>query len=160
MAVWACPSEPEITHQNASSRQLLVTVRRPGFARFLRNWKSANAGQYQASPVLTSSPLVKMRVTYPIEGTKAEERWKLLSLRHLPARLNAEEAGWLLGFTKEEITSLWPRRFSSLSEIQASNGRNRFRPQKSSVSEKPRPGLIKNEGGDPLLVGAQSWRTH
>jgi hypothetical protein len=47
-----------------------------------------------------------MRVTYPIEGTKAEERWKLLSLRHLPARLNAEEAGWLLGFTKEEITIL------------------------------------------------------
>jgi hypothetical protein len=67
-----------------------------------------------------------MRVTYPIEGTKAEERWKLLSLRHLPARLNAEEAGWLLGFTKEEITSLWPRRFSSLSEIQASNGRKSF----------------------------------
>ena len=51
-----------------------------------------------------------MRVTYPIEGTKAEERWKLLSLRHLPARLNAEEAGWLLGFTKEEITILMAKK--------------------------------------------------
>jgi len=67
-----------------------------------------------------------MRVTYPIEGTKAEERWKLLSLRHLPARLNAEEAGWLLGFTKEEVTILVAKKLLKPLGNPAINGRKSF----------------------------------
>lgn len=35
--------------------------------------------------------------------SKAEEKWRLLDLRSLPARLFAEEAGWLLGFNVDEI---------------------------------------------------------
>jgi hypothetical protein len=67
-----------------------------------------------------------MRVTYPIEGTKAEERWKLLSLRHLPARLNAEETGWLLGFTKEEITILVAKKILKPLGNPSINGRKSF----------------------------------
>ena len=67
-----------------------------------------------------------MRNTYPIEGTKAEERWRLLSLRHLPARLNAEEAGWLLGFTKEEITILVAKNILKPLGNPSINGRKSF----------------------------------
>jgi len=34
------------------------------------------------------------------------ERLQFLNLRHLPARLNAEETGWYLGFTTREIPHL------------------------------------------------------
>jgi hypothetical protein len=67
-----------------------------------------------------------MRVTYPIEGTKAEERWKLLLHRHLPARLNAEEAGWVLGFTKEEITILVAKKILKPLGNPSINGRKSF----------------------------------
>ena len=39
-------------------------------------------------------------------GTKAEQRWQLLNMRHLPGRLVYEEAGWLLGFSVDEISVL------------------------------------------------------
>jgi len=39
-------------------------------------------------------------------STKAEERWRLLNLRWLPARVQAEEAGWLLGFNLDEMRVL------------------------------------------------------
>jgi hypothetical protein len=67
-----------------------------------------------------------MRVTCPIEGTKAEERWKLLLHRHLPARLNAEEAGWVLGFTKEEITILVAKKILKPLGNPSINGRKSF----------------------------------
>lgn len=44
-----------------------------------------------------------MRTSPSTERIKAEERWKLLSLHRLPARLSAEEVGWILGFSREEI---------------------------------------------------------
>lgn len=37
---------------------------------------------------------------------KSQERCLFLNLRRLPARLTAEEAGWLLGFAPEEIAIL------------------------------------------------------
>jgi spermidine/putrescine transport system permease protein len=50
----------------------------------------------------------------------------LLSLRHLPARLNAEEAGWLLGFTKEEITILVAKKILKPLGNPSINGRKSF----------------------------------
>ena len=50
----------------------------------------------------------------------------MLSLRHLPARLNPEEAGWLLGFTKEEITILVAKKILKPWAILAINGRKSF----------------------------------
>ncbi len=50
----------------------------------------------------------------------------MLSLRHLRARLNAEEAGWLLGFTKEEITILVAKKILKPLGNPSINGRESF----------------------------------
>ena len=50
----------------------------------------------------------------------------MLSLRHLPARLNAEEAGWLLGFTMEEITILVAKKILKPLGNPSINGRKSF----------------------------------
>lgn len=59
-------------------------------------------------------------------GTKAEERWRLLNLRHLPARLDTEEAGWLLGFNVDEMSILIQRKLLSPLGDPAPNGRKFF----------------------------------
>jgi len=40
---------------------------------------------------------------------KSQDRYHFLNLRRLPARLTAEEAGWLLGFAPEELAILTPK---------------------------------------------------
>jgi len=45
-----------------------------------------------------------MRFEHPATGTK--EYWYLFVLRRFSVHLNAEETGWMLGFTKKEITAL------------------------------------------------------
>jgi hypothetical protein len=62
----------------------------------------------------------------PTAGTKAEERWRLLNLRHIPARLNAEEAGWLLGFNLDEVGILIHHRILKPLGNPAQNGRKVF----------------------------------
>ena len=59
-------------------------------------------------------------------GSKAEERWRLMNLRHLPARLDAEEAGWLLGFNLDEMGILVSQRILSPLGNPAQNGRKTF----------------------------------
>lgn len=67
-----------------------------------------------------------MRFERQAAGTKAEERWLLLSLRQLPARLSAEEAGWVLGCTRDEITILVAKKMLKPLGNPAINGRKYF----------------------------------
>ncbi len=42
----------------------------------------------------------------PAAGSKAEEKWQFLNQRHLPARCDTEQAGWLFNFSEEEVSIL------------------------------------------------------
>jgi hypothetical protein len=59
-------------------------------------------------------------------ASKAEEKWRLLSLRILPARLYSEEAGWLLGFNADEIGLLVHHRLLKPLGNPAPNGKKLF----------------------------------
>jgi hypothetical protein len=67
-----------------------------------------------------------MRISPSTEGVKAEERWKLLSLHRLPARLSGEETGWILGFSREEIGILVAKKIRKPLGNPSPNGRKSF----------------------------------